>query len=637
MANLGYIQVVRKCNQECRFCSNPANERELSLSQAKRFCERYRRRGYDGVILTGGEPTLYEPLPELIAYAQGLGLGCRIITNGQRTADPAYLRSLMSAGLRHLHVTVHSHRKPVQSFLSGNPDSLPNIVRTLALLSRYQADVDINQTICAQNSDHIHETVRWLCQRFPYIHHFSWTCLDTLTGRVAGHPETVPALRGLKDSLLAAMRWLERTDRTFRVEKVPLCYMGEFAHCSTETRALVRREERSIDFLDARRHYRERQWSFGYGKPAACRLCSLTRICAGLWDMGQGYDPAEVVPQKTDPRPILRRILGPGGGSRHESAETHQGGEGGVELILRTTSACNQRCPFCFLPGHDRSMPSARIERELAALARRLGPRDELTLSGGEPLADARLPKVIASARRKGIRRFALQSNGVGLARPGMLSRLLALGVRSYDIAFHAHKPALYDRITCSRWQFKTAVAGLTRLLAAPHCRVTVCVLVNAWNYRELPALMGFLGRLARKTGRIAGDPLQVGLSMMNGRGHELAPSFAVDLRRVAPFLRRALARGRRVGLLMQRFTGETALPPCLLSDAAGYAGRFEMSQEGVRYGADFSGEAGSVGRAKLPGCRRCPHDRRCLGVPAPYARRFGLAALRPPRGRRAP
>lgn len=309
MANLGYIQVVRRCGQECRFCSNPSNERELPLSQAKRLCARYRRLGYDGVILTGGEPTLYEPLPALIAHAQRLGLGCRIITNGQRTADPAYLGLLMSAGLRHLHVTVHSHRNPVQSFLSGNPGSLANIVRTLALLGRHRADVDINQTICAQNAGHLAETARWLCRRFPYIHHFSWTCLDTLTERVAQHPETVPSLAQLRRPLLAAMRWLARSGRSFRVEKVPLCSLGEFAHCSTETRALVKGEERAIDFLDARRHYRERDWRFGYGKPPACRRCSLTRICAGLWDMGKGYDPEELRPQKADPRPIMRRIL----------------------------------------------------------------------------------------------------------------------------------------------------------------------------------------------------------------------------------------------------------------------------------------------------------------------------------------
>ncbi|MDD5628146.1 MAG: radical SAM protein [Elusimicrobia bacterium] len=308
MANLGYLQVVRRCNQSCRFCSNPANRRELPLARARRLVSRYRREGYDGVILTGGEPTLYEPLPELIAYAVGRGLPCRVITNGQRTADPAYLGRLLRAGLRHLHVTVHSHRREVQSFLTGNPESLANIVRTLALLGRTPAQVDINQTICAQNADHIQRTARWLCARFPYIRHFSWTWLDTRCSRVARHPETIPTLGGARAALLAAMRFLARTGRTFRLEKVPLCCMGEFAHCSTETRAIVKSERRAFVFLDRRGACEELRWSRGYGKAAACRRCTLDPICAGLWDLGGGYSPEELRVQSRDPGPIVRRI-----------------------------------------------------------------------------------------------------------------------------------------------------------------------------------------------------------------------------------------------------------------------------------------------------------------------------------------
>lgn len=309
MASLAYIQLVRRCDQRCRFCSNPANESGLTLARAKTLVRRYHRQGYDGVILTGGEPTLFEPLPELISYAARVGIPCRIITNGQRTADPAYLGRLLSAGLSHIHVSVHSHHRAVQGFLSGNPGSLANIVRTLALLGRGRAGVDINQTICAQNAGHLAATVRWLCERFPFIGHFSWTYLDDSGPRVAEHPETIPTLRSTRKSLLLAMRYLARTRRTFRIEKVPLCYMGEFGHCSTETRAIVKGEKRAIDFLDGRRHYRENLWRHGYAKPAGCRGCTLDAVCAGLWTLGGGYDPAELVAQKRDPRPIVRRIL----------------------------------------------------------------------------------------------------------------------------------------------------------------------------------------------------------------------------------------------------------------------------------------------------------------------------------------
>jgi MoaA/NifB/PqqE/SkfB family radical SAM enzyme len=45
------------------------------------------RRGYFGVILTGGEPTLHPELPEVAAYAAQQGLHVRMITNGSRLAD----------------------------------------------------------------------------------------------------------------------------------------------------------------------------------------------------------------------------------------------------------------------------------------------------------------------------------------------------------------------------------------------------------------------------------------------------------------------------------------------------------------------------------------------------------------------
>ena len=218
---------------------------------------------------------------------------------------------LRPAILDHFHVTVNSHRREVVSFLSGNPDSLSNIVRSLVLLRSRGAAVDVNQTICAQNADHLHLTARWLCSRFPFLRHFSWTCLDTLVARVREHPETVPSLRALGGPLRRAMRFLSRTGRTFRVEKVPLCHMGEFAPFATETRAIVKGEERTIDFLDERRRYREVSWRHGYGRGPACRACSLKKICAGLWDPGRGYDPAELEAQKKSPAPIVRRILTP--------------------------------------------------------------------------------------------------------------------------------------------------------------------------------------------------------------------------------------------------------------------------------------------------------------------------------------
>jgi len=58
MANIGYMQIVRHCNQYCRFCSNPSSGYMLDLDTAKREIDDFANRGYFGVILTGGEPSL---------------------------------------------------------------------------------------------------------------------------------------------------------------------------------------------------------------------------------------------------------------------------------------------------------------------------------------------------------------------------------------------------------------------------------------------------------------------------------------------------------------------------------------------------------------------------------------------------
>ena len=88
MANIGYMQLVRGCNQYCRFCSNPASGWELDLDTARRQLDDFQKRGYFGVILTGGEPSLSDIVPDVARMATERGLHSRMITNGSRIARP---------------------------------------------------------------------------------------------------------------------------------------------------------------------------------------------------------------------------------------------------------------------------------------------------------------------------------------------------------------------------------------------------------------------------------------------------------------------------------------------------------------------------------------------------------------------
>ena len=85
------------CNLRCPWCHNGAlingsqNEELIPLSEALNFVEK-RAKLIGGVVLSGGEPTLYKDLAELIARIKSLGLLCKLDTNGLR---PDVLKNLI--------------------------------------------------------------------------------------------------------------------------------------------------------------------------------------------------------------------------------------------------------------------------------------------------------------------------------------------------------------------------------------------------------------------------------------------------------------------------------------------------------------------------------------------------------------
>ncbi len=308
MAELAYLQVARVCNQRCLFCSNPPNGRIISWEEAAALVDSFAERGASGLILTGGEPTLFAELPRLVAYAKSKGLDPRLITNGQRTAQPGYLRTLREAGLEHMHVSVHSHLPEAQARLTGNPGSLANIRRTLEGAFGLGIRVDINTVINKANSGHLSALARRLVGEHPFLRHFVWNNLDPLMTQ-ASLEGLIPRLRDFELELHRAMAFLDSCGRTFRVERVPLCYMSDFPHRSTETRKIVKGEGRRIFFLDEKGLKVQGRASWTYGKSGSCRPCSLSPLCAGLYQMDRYYSSGELCPVFSSPQEVARRIL----------------------------------------------------------------------------------------------------------------------------------------------------------------------------------------------------------------------------------------------------------------------------------------------------------------------------------------
>jgi organic radical activating enzyme len=84
--------------------------RDLDTSEWKIILDKAWNAGIPHVVFTGGEPTLRPDLPELVAYAEKLGMVSGILSTGLRFTDPEYRFSLLQSGLDHIMLVLLSEK-----------------------------------------------------------------------------------------------------------------------------------------------------------------------------------------------------------------------------------------------------------------------------------------------------------------------------------------------------------------------------------------------------------------------------------------------------------------------------------------------------------------------------------------------
>lgn len=95
------VVFTQGCNFRCRYCHNPELVYPHLFAEPVAIEEIYsflkRRQGtLEGVVVSGGEPTLHEDLPSFMADLKAMGYATKLDTNGTR---PDMLKSLLDAKL----------------------------------------------------------------------------------------------------------------------------------------------------------------------------------------------------------------------------------------------------------------------------------------------------------------------------------------------------------------------------------------------------------------------------------------------------------------------------------------------------------------------------------------------------------
>lgn len=172
------------CNLTCPFCHNPAlvldPDQFPDYPLGAVLEDLAARRSFiDGVVLSGGEPTLAPELPELLAGARALGLQVKLDTNG---LAPVVLERLLAADLVD-YVALDLKTAPERyGELHSEPVASDKLLHSIRLLLEERVDYELRTTCVpgmVEATDlhalgrQVRGARRWLLQQFVPHHALS--------------------------------------------------------------------------------------------------------------------------------------------------------------------------------------------------------------------------------------------------------------------------------------------------------------------------------------------------------------------------------------------------------------------------------------------------------------------------------
>lgn len=142
------IVFTQGCNFNCPYCHNPEllkNSSENVIDESLLFSFLKSRVGkLDGVVITGGEPTLYFDLPEFVFKIKQLGFMVKLDTNG---SNPIVLKKMFEDGL--LDYVAMDVKAPIEKYQEffNSKNCIDNVLKTIEIIMNSGVDYEFRTTV----------------------------------------------------------------------------------------------------------------------------------------------------------------------------------------------------------------------------------------------------------------------------------------------------------------------------------------------------------------------------------------------------------------------------------------------------------------------------------------------------------
>jgi molybdenum cofactor biosynthesis enzyme MoaA len=296
------LKVGYRCNNRCGFCHSAGLRgiRDLDTQALLERLEEARAGGFDGVVLSGGEPTLRRDLLRLAGRARELGLAFGLISNGRMLSYPALADALATAGLEYAYLSLHAADAAVHDALVGvrgaHAQSLQGI-RNLAVHPGVR--VTVNAVVVRDNLRFLGPLMDLLAQ-LPGVR----VKLSSVEprGAMGDRPDEIPRAEdtaaAVRDALAHGLD-LGLPRGRLAWDGLPFCHMegwlDRFADLYADDLVALREaDEAGFPPVDYR--------NMTHGP--ACAACGLSGRCRGTWiGTWELYPDTRVAPRSADVEP----------------------------------------------------------------------------------------------------------------------------------------------------------------------------------------------------------------------------------------------------------------------------------------------------------------------------------------------
>ena len=287
------------CNNNCRFCVQAHKKKfgNRPTEDIKKDLEKARKTKCNGVVFTGGEPTIRDDILELVSYAKTLGFKrIQIQSNCRMLSYKNFCRELINAGANEFSPAIHGHIAELHEYLTRAKGSFNQTVQAIKNLRALDQYIITNTVVVKPNYRYLPYLAKLLVKL--KVNQFQFAFVHAVGNAYTNFEQMMPwvslAAPYIKKGLQIGI------DNRIKVmaEAMPFCTMkGYEKYCSEFY--IPPTEIRDINSYDPT--FEKTRKEQGKMKFPQCKECRYDKICEGPWKEypeKRGSDEFKPVPGK---------------------------------------------------------------------------------------------------------------------------------------------------------------------------------------------------------------------------------------------------------------------------------------------------------------------------------------------------